>query len=270
MQHQQWMKIILLSLVCCGSLLLWRECWMYISWCVSLAVVYALGNVFWPEVFNNSSTSVTNHFYFSLRKHIYIERNMLTQPDAYPHINTHIYEHIYIHAYKYSRTTPCNIEQCFFYTNLSVFLLSLISFGIMNDWESLENTATDVSGIHLSLKPQCVSVHVCFCKCQNKETVQWIFNSSTLPLPCSASQCWPLNHAGMHSKSTDKHKQKHTHTPVQSAGVVVDSEGLVCRGFVPERPPCKHTCRQDLKPCCTPASPPLSPGTTPAHKQAPH
>lgn len=48
---------------------------------------------------------------------------------------------------------------------------------------------------------ECVSVHVCFCKYQNKETVQWIFYSSTLRFPCAASQCRPLKHAGMHSES---------------------------------------------------------------------
>lgn len=79
------------------------------------------------------------------------------------------------------------------------------------DWESLEDTATDVSGMHLSEKPECMCVCLCSCKCQNKETVQWIFDSSTLPLPCGASQCWPLRHAGMHSKA-DKHKQTQTHT----------------------------------------------------------
>ena len=60
----------------------------------------------------------------------------------------------------------------------------------------------------------CVSVHVCFRQCQNKETVQWIFHSSTLPLPLAASQFWPPKHAEMHSES-DKHKQTqttHTHT----------------------------------------------------------
>lgn len=40
--------------------------------------------------------------------------------------------------------------------------------------------------------------HVFFCKCQNKETVQW----KQLPT-CAASQCWPLEHAGMLT---------HTHT----------------------------------------------------------
>lgn len=49
-------------------------------------------------VFNNSSASVTNHFYFSLWTHIYIERNVLTRRDAYTHINTHI------RTYKYSYT----------------------------------------------------------------------------------------------------------------------------------------------------------------------
>lgn len=55
-----------------------------------------------------------------------------------------------------------------------------------------------------------VCVHVCFCKCQNKETVQWIFHSSTLPFPCAASQCWPLKHAGMHLRV--RQTQTHTHT----------------------------------------------------------
>lgn len=139
------------------------------------------------------------------------------QPDAYPHINTHTQKHIWtlsgvVPAYKYSHTElhPAYRTKSFIHTHLPVFPLSLNSFGMLNDWGSLEDTATDVSGIHLSVKPECVCCGcLCFCKCQNKETVQWIFHSSTLPLPCAASQCWPLKHAGVHS---NKLKQKHTHT----------------------------------------------------------
>lgn len=76
--------------------------------------------------------------------------------------------------------------------------------------KTLEDKSTD-----LSVKKMCVCVgrvQVCmyrcvFCECQNKETVQWIFYSTT-PLPiCTASQCWPLEHAGMLV-----HARTHTHT----------------------------------------------------------
>lgn len=55
-------------------------------------------------------------------------------------------------------------------------------------------------------------VYVCVCKCQNKETVQWIFHSSTLALASAASQYWPLKHAGMDSEAGKTHAHTHTHT----------------------------------------------------------
>lgn len=88
---------------------------------------------------------------------------------------------------------------------------------MLNDWGSLEDTATDVSGIHLSVKPECVcvSVHVCFRQCQNKETVQWIFHSSTLPLPLC---CIPIltietcrDALGVRQTQTNT-EDTHTHT----------------------------------------------------------
>lgn len=41
---------------------------------------------------------------------------------------------------------------------------------------------------YICQRSPCVSVHVCFCKCQNKETVQWIFFFQyTASAPCRMS-----------------------------------------------------------------------------------
>lgn len=230
-------------------------------------------------VFNNSSASVTNHFYFSLLTHIYIERNVLTQSDAYTHINTHtVYAHTYINtdiqAYKYSYTElhPA-IEHKVLLSHPSVS----VSFEFKLFWHvewlgvfrgysywCIRDTSVSETWVCVCLF-MCVSASV---KTKRQSSEYFIPVRCLSPaLHCNADH-W--NTQGC-TRSQTNTKQIHTHTnaPVQSAGVVVDSEGLVCRGFVPERPPCKHTCRQDLKPCCTPASPPLSPDTNPAHKQAP-
>lgn len=159
--------------------------------------------------FKNSSSSVTNHFCFSVRATTHIVKNVLMQSDActHPILHSHI-KNICKHFQQILRLTN---TQNSIPTHLLVFPLSLNSFGTLIDWESSEDTATDVSGMHLSKRPECMCVCLRSCKCQNKETVQWIFDSSTLPLPRGASQCWPLRHAGMHSKA-DKHKQTQTHT----------------------------------------------------------
>lgn len=145
---------------------------------------------------------------------------------------------------------------------------------MLNDWGSLEDTATDVSGIHLSVKPECVCVCLFMCvsasvKTKRQSSEYFIPVRCLSPLLHHNSDHRNMQRCTRSQTNTNKHRRHtHTHTPVQSAGVVVGSEGLVCRGSVPARPPCKHTCRQDPKPCCTPASPPLSLGTNPAHKQA--
>lgn len=71
----------------------------------------------------------------------------------------------------------------------------------------------------------------------------------------------------MLTTGTCRDAHTHTHTPVQSAGAVVGCEGPVCTGSVQVRPPCRHSGRQGRRPCCTPASPLLSLGTNPGHKQ---
>lgn len=114
----------------------------------------------------------------------------------------------------------------------------------------------------------CASAHVCFCKCQNKETVQWIFSfqyaASTPVLQVNADH-WNVQGRAEGARRT----LTNTHAPARWASVAVDSEGLVYRGFEPERPPCTRTCRQDLRPCCTPASLPRSRGTVPATQTSP-
>lgn len=239
---------------------------MYISWCVSLAVVHALGNVCRPDgvqlFINFCHKSI---LFISQDAHIHWEKMCLRSQVTYSHINTRINSvNTFMHTNTHKELLHlCNIEHVSFTPICQCSPLSLNSFDMLNDGESLEDTATDVSGIHLSVKPVCSCVFPQVSK-QRDSPVNISFQYAAF-FPCAESQCWPLKHAGMHLRVK---RQTNTYTPVQSAGVVVDSEGRVCRGFVPERPPCKHTCRQDLKPCCRPASPPLSPGTNPAHKQA--
>lgn len=225
-------------------------------------------------VFNNSSTSVTNHFYSTLRTHIYIERNVPTQPVFYAHTYTLCYEHID------NQHTNTPMQSCTLHTENKVFL-SLPSVSVSFEFKLFRHV--EWLGVFRGYSYWCIRdtsvsetwVCVCLFMCvsasvKTKRQSSEYFIPVRCLSPFAASQFWPSKRAGMHSES-DKHKQTqrtHTHTPVQSAGVVVGSEGLVCRGFEPARPPCKHTCRQDPKPCCTPASPPLSLGTNPAHKQA--
>lgn len=110
-------------------------------------------------------------------------------------------------------------------------------------------------------------VYVCVCVCASVKTKRQ-FSEYLIPAHClfpvvhHNADHWDMQGCTQRQTNTNKHK----HTPVQSASAVDDSEGLVCKGFVPERRPCKRTCRQDPKPCCTPASPPQSLGTNPAHK----
>ena len=171
-------------------------------------------------VFNNSSTSVTNHFYFSLRTHTYIERNVLTPPDAYPYVNTHthtVYEHIQAYKYSYTELHPAYRAKCFFPSHLSVFPLSLNSFGMLNDCKSVEDTATDVSGIHLSAKPECV----CVCSCvflqvskQRDSPVNISFQYAASPLRCIAmlttETCRDALRVRQNTNNT--HTHRHTHT----------------------------------------------------------
>lgn len=78
--------------------------------------------------------------------------------------------------------------------------------------KTLEDKSTDLSVRNLCVcgaggkrARSSAGVRACFfCECQNKETVQWIFYSTTLLPICTASQCWPLEHA-------HTHKRTHTH-----------------------------------------------------------
>lgn len=205
----------------------------------------------WCSIIHQLLSQIT---FIPLSEHIYSTlREMCSHT-----VNIQIYEH---------RHSSIQIltQKRFFPNRLSA--LSLNSFGMLNDWKSV---AIRLLIYHRYICQWNLCVRACVCsfmcvsasvktKRQSSEyfiPVRWVF-------PCAASQCRPLKHAGMHSESN-----AHTHTPVPSASVAVDSVGHVCRGFVPERPPCTRTCRQDLKPCCTPASLPLSLDTNPAHKQA--
>lgn len=203
--------------------------------------------------FNNSSISVTNHFYYPLLGH----RHKLNSP-----------VHMYTHASSYTQmvvrwAAPTTQNKVF----LSHPSASVSFFDFKLFWHAewlavyrgfgywcIRNTSVSEARVCLFM---CVSASV-----KTKRQSSEYFHSSTPPLPRAACQCWPLKRQGARRTLTN------AHAPARSASVAVDSEGLVYRGSVPGRPPCTCTCRRDLRPCCTPASLPLSPGTAPAHKHA--
>lgn len=152
--------------------------------------------------FNNSSISVTNHFYYPLLGH----RHKLNSP-----------VHMYTHTSSYTQMVVCwaapTTQNKVFLSHPSVSVsLSLNSFGMLNDWQSTEDLATDVSGIHLSAKP------VCVCSCVFLQVSKQRDSPVNIFIPvhrlCSVPH---VNADHWNVKARDEHSQMRTHLLGQRA-----------------------------------------------------
>ena len=93
---------------------------------------------------------------------------------------------------------------------------------MLNDWGSLEDTATDVSGIHLSVKPECV----CVCSCvfppvskQRDSPVNISFQYAASP-PLLHPNSDHRNMQGCTPSQTNTNKHRgHTHTHTHTCSV---------------------------------------------------
>lgn len=120
---------------------------------------HTVGNVCWTDGIQLFVNAVKNHLYLSLRTPVHTEK--YTTYTAYCIIS-------YTHEYTYIKTTKrdCSLNifiyravyrtKSFILTHPLLFPLILNSFDKLNDWKSMEDKATGVSGIHLSVKPVCV------------------------------------------------------------------------------------------------------------------
>lgn len=169
-------------------------------------------------VFNNSSTSVTNHFYSTLRTHIYIERNVPTQPVFYAHTYTLCYEHID------NQHTNTPMQSCTLHTENKVFL-SLPSVSVSFEFKLFRHV--EWLGVFRGYSYWCIRdtsvsetwVCVCVCSCvfppvskQRDSPVNISFQYAASP-PLLHPNSDHRNVQGCTRSQTNTNKHRgHTHT----------------------------------------------------------
>ena len=223
-------------------------------------------------VFNNVAIPIRIDLYLCLRTPMQrdVHMHLHPQPDARAEIWLRIKRSLFrFDKEKFSFSSICQ-QRCLLKVESTLSLVREWNedAGGYGHW-SVSKKSVCVPGQQCA----CTYMYVCVCVCVHvfsaSVKTKRQFSEYFIPRHCFLPA---LHHNADHWNMwgclrAHTHTHTHTHTPVQSAGAVDGCEGPVCTGCVPVRPPCRHSGRRGRTPCCTPASPLLSRGTNPGHKQ---